>query len=228
MSRAKRPRAPVTSSSAHENAGGVEHDNEPAPRGGAISRFWHALGPGVITGAADDDPSGIATYSIAGAQFGTTFLWAAILTWPLMAAVQSMCARIGMVTGKGLMGALEERFPRPVLGAVCLALFIANSINIGADLAGMADAAELVSSIDSHYFVILFAILIGAATIWMRYGMLSNILKWLALVLFAYVITAFLVGPNWGEVARDTFIPTLPKSSSGWSTLVAILGTTIS
>ncbi len=197
-------------------------------REGLVSRFWNALGPGVVTGAADDDPSGIATYSIAGAQFGTSFLWAAILTWPLMAAVQSMCARIGMVTGKGLMGALEERFPRPVLGGVCLLLFVANAINIGADLAGMADAAELVSSLDSHYFVFVFAAAIGIATVRLRYATLANVLKWLALVLFAYVITAFLVGPNWGKVAHDTFIPKLPRTSNGWSTLVAILGTTIS
>src|SRR3978361_2233396 len=111
----------------------------------SIRRFLAALGPGVITGAADDDPSGIATFSIAGAQFGTLFLWAALLTWPLMAAVQMMCARIGMVTGKGLGGALRARFPRPVLIVICFALLAANTLNIAADLAGMADAAAMLT-----------------------------------------------------------------------------------
>src|SRR5512141_1330036 len=110
-----------------------------------VRSFLSALGPGIVSGAADDDPSGIATYSIAGAQFGTALLWTALITWPLMAAVQSMCARIGMVTGTGLIGALRERFSRPTLAVACFALFVANVINIGADLAGMADAAELVS-----------------------------------------------------------------------------------
>src|SRR5436305_8446722 len=102
-----------------------------------VRRFFAALGPGVITGAADDDPSGIATYSIAGAQFGTAFLWTALVTWPLMAAVQTMCARIGMVTGEGLMSALREKFPRRVLAVACFALFAANTINVGADLTAM-------------------------------------------------------------------------------------------
>src|ERR1041385_7574580 len=111
---------------------------------GLVRRFLSSLGPGIITGAADDDPSGIATYSIAGAQHGLALLWTALLTWPLMAFVQMMCARIGMVTGRGLTGALRKRFPRPVLMAIAFALFTANSINVGADLAGMADAAEMV------------------------------------------------------------------------------------
>lgn len=195
---------------------------------GALRRFWRALGPGVITGAADDDPSGIATYSVAGAQFGTALLWTALLTWPLMAAVQSMCARIGMVTGKGLMGALEEKFPRPVLASACFALLAANTINIGADLAGMADAAELLTRVNSHVWVVVFAGLIGWATVRMRYAAMANTLKWLALVLFAYVITAFRVGPHWGTVARDTLVPSGLHGRAAWATLVAILGTTIS
>src|SRR5436305_11177546 len=116
-----------------------------AKKQSSIRRFFSTLGPGVITGAADDDPSGIATYSIAGARFGTLFLWTALLTWPLMAAVQMMCARIGMVSGKGLAGVLRERFPRPVLIVVCLALLAANTLNIAADLAGMADAAAMLT-----------------------------------------------------------------------------------
>jgi NRAMP (natural resistance-associated macrophage protein)-like metal ion transporter len=194
----------------------------------ATRRFWRALGPGIITGAADDDPSGIATYSIAGAKFGTGLLWTALLTWPLMAAVQTMCARIGMVTGRGLMSALRKKFPRPLLLAACGALFIANTINIGADLSGMADAAELLTRVSSHIWVVLFGVLIAWATVRLRYIMIANVLKWLALVLFAYVITAFIVGPHWRLVAHDTFVPSMPRERSAWAMVVAIMGTTIS
>src|SRR5512142_3333333 len=117
----------------------------PLKKPGLLKRFFGSLGPGLITGAADDDPSGIATYSIAGAQFGTSLLWTAVLTWPLMAAVQMMCARIGMVTGHGLAGALRRKFPRPILVAAASALLDANTINIDADLSGMADAAKMLT-----------------------------------------------------------------------------------
>ncbi len=193
-----------------------------------IRRFFAVLGPGVITGAADDDPSGIATYSIAGARFGNLFLWTAIFTWPLMATVQMMCARIGMVTGKGLAGVLRDRFPRPVLIVVCLALLVANTLNIGADLAGMADAAEMLTGLDSHYFVIAFGLAVAAATIWLRYHQFAAILKWLSLSLVAYVVTALLLRPHWLPVLHATFVPRLPETPDGWSMLVAILGTTIS
>jgi NRAMP (natural resistance-associated macrophage protein)-like metal ion transporter len=194
----------------------------------ALRRFWRALGPGVITGAADDDPSGIATYSVAGAQFGTSLLWMALVTWPLMAAVQTMCARIGMVTGRGLMGALRKKFPRPVLLAACGALFIANTINIGSDLSGMADAAELLTHVTSHVWVVLFGVAIAWATVRLRYVLIANVLKWLALVLFAYVLTALIVGPDWSHVAHDTFLPKMPRERGEWAMVVAILGTTIS
>ncbi|MDO9371237.1 MAG: Nramp family divalent metal transporter [Gammaproteobacteria bacterium] len=193
-----------------------------------VSRFFSALGPGVIAGAADDDPSGIATYSIAGAQLGTSLLWTAFLTWPLMAAVQMMCARIGMVTGRGLAGALRQKFPKPVMVIVCVLLVTANTINIGADLTAMADAAELLSGVDSHLLVVLFGVGITYATIRLRYYQIARILKWLALSLFSYIITAFVVGPDWGAVAKDAFIPSLPRGPAAWATLVAILGTTIS
>jgi NRAMP (natural resistance-associated macrophage protein)-like metal ion transporter len=193
-----------------------------------LVHLWRALGPGVITGAADDDPSGITTYSIVGAQFGTALLWTALLTWPLMAAVQSMCARIGMVTGRGLIGALRSKFPRPVLVTACLALFAANAINVGADLSGMADAAELLTGVNSHLWVVLFGGGIAWATIRFRYAVIANVLKWLALILFAYVLTALRLGPQWGPVLRDTFVPAMPQGREAWATLVAILGTTIS
>jgi NRAMP (natural resistance-associated macrophage protein)-like metal ion transporter len=192
------------------------------------SRILSSLGPGLITGAADDDPSGIATYSIAGAQFGFLMLWVAPLSWPLMAAVQMMCARIGMVTGRGLAFALRSRFPRPVVAVAAFALLAANVINIGADLAGMAEAAQSVTHLNSHAMVVLFGVAIGAATVWMRYADIAMVLKWLALALFAYVGAAFIVRPEWGEVLKATVLPSRPSGPSEWSMLVAILGTTIS
>jgi NRAMP (natural resistance-associated macrophage protein)-like metal ion transporter len=187
-----------------------------------------SLGPGVITGAADDDPSGIATYSVAGAQLGTKLLWTALITWPLMAAVQMMCARIGKVTGQGLAGNFRQRFPRWLLLAFVVSLLAANTINIAADLAGMADAAAMLSGINSHWFVVAFALLISWATVKLRYQQIASVLKWLVLVLFAYPITAFIAGANWTQVLRDTVVPSMPHNRDEWATLVAILGTTIS
>src|ERR1700730_10054412 len=202
---------------------------DPAPRPkNPIKWFFSNLGPGLISGAADDDPSGIATYSSAGALLGTGQLWTALITWPLMASVQMMCARIGMVTGQGLAGALRKKFPKPLIAIAALALLIANTINIGADLSGMADAAEMLSGINSHYFVIFFGLGIAVATVRFRYHQIANVLKWLALTLFASVITGFVIGPDWSKVAHDTFVPSLPKGHEGWAMLVAILGTTIS
>jgi len=193
-----------------------------------IRSLAKAIGPGVITGAADDDPSGIATYSVAGAQLGTKLLWTAMLTWPLMAAVQMMCARIGKVTGQGLGANFKLRFPRWLLLAFVVALLAANTINIAADLAGMADAASMLSGMNSHWFVIAFAILISWATVRLQYRQIANVLKWLVLVLFAYPVTAFVVGADWGQVLHDTFVPSMPRGRAEWETLVAILGTTIS
>jgi NRAMP (natural resistance-associated macrophage protein)-like metal ion transporter len=193
-----------------------------------ITKFFKALGPGVITGAADDDPSGVATYSTAGAQLGTSLLWTAFLTWPLMASVQMMCARIGMVTGQGLAGSLRKKFPLWVVILFALALLIANTINVASDLAGMADAAEMLTGFNSHYFVIFFAILITVVIIRFRYHQIASVLKWLCLVLFAYVITAFLVVSDWKSLLHDAFVPSWPSSHEAWAALVAILGTTIS
>src|ERR1700726_1099694 len=191
-------------------------------------RFFSVLGPGLITGAADDDPSGVATYTIAGAQLGTSLLWTAFVTWPLMGCVQFMCARIGMVTGRGLGGALRLKIPRWMLIIAALALFGANSINVGSDLLGMADAAGMLTGLNSHWFVVIFGIGIAYLTVRCRYYQIAMVLKWLAICLFAYVITAFIVGPDWTTIIHDTFVPTLPKSHEAWQNLVAILGTTIS
>ena len=191
-------------------------------------KFFASLGPGIITGAADDDPSGIATYSIAGAQFGTSLLWTAWLTWPLMAAVQMMCARIGMVTGRGLAGALTEKFPKPILLIACTALLLANTINVASDLLGMADAAEVLTGVNSHVWVVAFGAAITIAILRFRYYEIARILKWLVVSLFSYVLVAFFVSPDWRQVAADTLIPSVPASTDAWQTVVAILGTTIS
>ena len=196
-----------------------------APVGG-IRGFFKILGPGLITGAADDDPSGIATYSIAGAQFGTGLLWLSWFSWPLMGAVQNMCARIGMVTGTGLAGALRQKFPKPVMILVCLSLLIANTINVGSDLAAMADAAALLTGLSSHIYVVLFGLGISLAVVQFRYYQIANVLKWLALALGAYIIAAFLSKPNWASIAQSTFTVSIP--AGGFATVVAILGTTIS
>jgi len=207
---------------------------KPGPRRSTSARSrWlrslvAAIGPGVITGAADDDPSGIATYSVAGAQLGTSLLWTAFLTWPLMAAVQMMCARIGLVTGQGLAANLKQRMPRWLLLIFVFALLIANTINIAADLSGMADAAGMLSGVNSRWFVLVFAILIAWATVRLKYKQIANVLKWLVLVLLAYPITAFVVGANWDQVLHDALLPSMPHSRAAWETLVAILGTTIS
>ena len=193
-----------------------------------IRRFFALLGPGLVTGAADDDPSGIVTYSIAGAQVGTSLLWTALLTFPLMAAVQMMCARIGMVTGMGLAAALRKKIPKPVLAVMGLSLFTANTINVGADLSGMADVANLLTGFPRAIFVLGFGIAITLATIVFKYNSIASILRWLAVSLFAYVVTAFIVHPDWSKVLAATFLPSWPTSHAQWSTLVAILGTTIS
>jgi Mn2+/Fe2+ NRAMP family transporter len=199
-----------------------------APTQSALSRVLRSLGPGITTGAADDDPSGIATYSVVGAQNGLAFLWTALFVWPLMGCVQVMCARIGMVTGMGLAGAMLQKFPRWLVGVAVLALLIANIINIAADLSGMADAAHMLGAGPSMLYVWVFGVGISALTVFLPYHQIANGLKWLALALFAYVITAFLVHPDWTAVLHAALIPSLPHGSDGWGALVAILGTTIS
>jgi NRAMP (natural resistance-associated macrophage protein)-like metal ion transporter len=203
---------------------------EPAgmPRKGFVRRFFSAMGPGLITGAADDDPSGVTTYSVAGARLGTSLLWTAAITWPLMATVQMMCARIGMVTGLGLAGAMRKKLPKSLIILFSILLLAANTINIASDLAGMADAAEMLTSVNSHLFVVLFGVGIAWATVRLRYYQIATILKWLALTLFAYIIAAFLIGPDWRDVAKAAFVPSVPTGKRWWGALVAILGTTIS
>jgi NRAMP (natural resistance-associated macrophage protein)-like metal ion transporter len=195
---------------------------------GRIKTFFSELGPGLITGAADDDPSGISTYSVTGASFGYAQLWTALFSFPLMAAVQIMCARLGMVSGYGLAGVIRRRYKPWVLWNCCALLAIANIVNIGADLKGMGEAMEMMTGISGIVWLPLFAALIIVLLVWSRYRYIVKVFKWLTLVLFAYVIAAFLAHPDWGAVARHTFIPHIELSSEYLATFVAIIGTTIS
>jgi NRAMP (natural resistance-associated macrophage protein)-like metal ion transporter len=200
------------------------------PRAGPnrFRKFFSRLGPGLITGAADDDPSGISTYSVTGAAFGYAPLWTALFSFPLMTAVQMMCARLGMVTGEGLAGVIRRHYPRWVLWTACVLLVIANTVNIGADLGGMAKVSEMVTGIRSFYWTPVYALMIGSFLIWSSYYAIARIFKWLTLVLFSYVLAAFLAKPDWAAVIRATFIPHVEWTGAYWATLVGILGTTIS
>ena len=200
-------------------------NNEPQ---NGLQQFLKDLGPGIITGAADDDPSGISTYSVAGASFGYATLWTALLSFPLMAAVQFMCAKLGMVTGCGLASVIRTRYPRWVLWLACSLVIVANIFNIGADLGGMADATQMITGISAFYWTPLFAAVIVALLFWTSYRLMARIFKWLTLVLFAYIITAFLAHPDWRAVFHSTFVPHIEWSKAYISVLVAILGTTIS
>lgn len=194
-----------------------------------LRRFLKVLGPGFISGAADDDPSGIGTYATAGASLGYATLWTALLTFPLMAAVQFVCAKIGMVTGRGLAGVLRKHYPRRVLYAAVIALFVANTINVGADLAAIAAAINLlVPALPISWLVFPIALGILALQIRGSYRLIASVFKWLTLALFAYIGSAFLARPDWGEVLGATFIPTIRFDQTFVLTLVAILGTTIS
>ena len=190
-------------------------------------KLLQRLGPGLITGAADDDPSGIATYSQAGAAFGLNMLWTIVLTYPLMTAVQAICARIGRVTGKGLASNLAEVFPRWLVLALIALLFIANTVNIGADLAAMGAAAQLLAGGGARLFTIGFALLSLGLQVFVPYHRYVRILKWMTLALFAYVGVVFTVHIDWGQVAAGIFLPRL-QGKEAIVTVVALFGTTIS
>src|ERR1039457_2612515 len=201
---------------------------EKAKGSGYLKRSFAILGPGLITGAADDDPSGISTYSVAGAAYGYTTLWIALLTFPLMAAVQLMCARLGMVTGRGLAAAVRIYYPRWVLWGACSILVVANVINIGADLGGMAEATQLITGIRSLIWIPIYAIFIIGLLFWTSYKLIAKIFKWLTLVLFAYVVASFYAHVDWRHALAVTFVPHLEWSRGFLAVLVGILGATIS
>lgn len=190
--------------------------------------FLRHVGPGVVTGAADDDPSGIVTYTQAGAQFGTGLLWTVFLSLPFMIAIQLVSARIGRVTGKGVAANLREHTPRPFLMAMVLLLMVANTINIAADIAAMGEALQLVVGGGAHFHAVVFGVLTVLLQVFVPYRKLAPILKWLTLFLFAYVIAVFLVDVPWTRVLHDLVVPKLQWTSGYWMMIVALLGTTIS
>ncbi len=193
-----------------------------------LPSFLRHVGPGVITGAADDDPSGIATYTQAGAQFGTGLLWTVFLSLPFMIAIQLVSARIGRVTGKGVAANLREHTPRAFLMTMVLLLVVANTINIAADIAAMGEALQLVVGGGAHFHAVAFGVLTVVLQVFVPYRKLAPILKWLTLFLFAYVIAVLLVDVPWLQVLHDLVIPKLQWTSSYWMMIVALLGTTIS
>lgn len=201
-----------------------EDAREQAPLPGLLQ----SLGPGLVTGAADDDPSGIATYSQAGAQFGTGLLWTTVLTVPLMVAIQLVSARIGWVTGQGLAANLRQRYPAPLVAAMVLLLVVANTINLGADLAAMASAAHLLAGGNNHGWLVLFALVSLGLQVFLPFSRYSPLLKLLTGSLLAYAAVLFASGVDWARVASDSLMPHLGAGTDYWLMIVAVLGTTIS
>jgi len=186
------------------------------------------LGPGLITGAADDDPSGIATYSQAGAQFGYSMLWTVLFTYPLMVSIQMVSARLGCITGRGLAANVKSVFPRSVLYGIVGLLLVANTINIAADIAAMGEALRLLLGGSAHLYSVGFGVLCLGLQVFLRYADYVRYLKWLTLALLSYVAVVFTVHVHWGEVASEMFVPRLVLDHNTISMIVAVFGTTIS
>ena len=194
-----------------------------------LTNNWKKIGPGLVTGASDDDPSGIATYSQAGAAFGLSTLWTAIIAFPLMAAIQQMCARIGLVTSQGLTGTLKKHYPRPILYLMILFSFPAIIMNIGADIAGMGAVGNLLfPTIEANYFSVVFTIILLGLIIYLPYQKIASILKYLCIVMLVYFIVPFLYKQDFEAIAKATFIPTIKFDKNFIAIIVGILGTTIS
>ena len=194
-----------------------------------IKQLWKVIGPGLVTGASDDDPSGIATYSQAGAAFGLATLWTAIIAFPLMAAIQKMCAKIGLVTKMGLTGAIKKYYSKPVLYVMLVCSFPAIVLNIGADIAAMGAVGNLLfPSIHASFFSVFFTIFLLVMIIYLPYQKIASILKYLCIVLLVYFIVPFLYHQDFGAILKSTFIPIIHFEKSYIAILVGILGTTIS
>jgi NRAMP (natural resistance-associated macrophage protein)-like metal ion transporter len=191
-------------------------------------RIWQILGPGLITGASDDDPSGIATYAQVGAQFGYGMTWLMLFSYPLMAAIQEISGRIGRVTGQGIAGNIRTHYSPALLQVIVGLLFIANVINIGADLGAMGDAVHLLVGGSSELYAVLFAVACAGLEIFARYDRYVAVLKWTAISLLAYVAAVLVVHVPWSAVAHHTFIPSIPWQKAYLVPIVAVLGTTIS
>lgn len=186
------------------------------------------MGPGLITGASDDDPSGIATYSQTGAQFGYTMMWLMLFSWPLMIAIQEICARIGRVTGVGIAANMRKHYPAPLLYAIVSLLCLANIFNLGADIGAMGAAGQLLLGGPIPPFVFFFSVVSLSLQMYVRYTRYVNYLKWLTAALFAYILTAFVAHVDWGHALRATILPSLYFNGRYFTTLIAVLGTTIS
>ncbi|MFM1934527.1 MAG: hypothetical protein RL360_1408, partial [Bacteroidota bacterium] len=194
-----------------------------------LGRFWKLLGPGLVTGASDDDPSGIATYSQAGAKLGLATLWTAIIAFPLMAAIQQMCARIGIVTQQGLTGNLKKHYSKSILYLMLVFSFPAIILNIGADIAGMGAVGNLLfPSISENYFSVFFTFLLLGLIIYLPYQKIASILKYLCIVMLVYFVVPFLYKQDFLAILKATFIPTIEFNKDFIAILVGILGTTIS
>ena len=193
-----------------------------------IRKLLSQCGPGVISGAANDDPSCIVTYSIAGASFGYLTLWTSIFALPLIAAVQLLCARLGMVSGRGLAGAARTAWPAWIVVPLCALLAVANVVTLGADLGGMAEVTEMVTGISAAAWTVVYTLALGSLLFKLSYGQIERIFKWLTLVLFAYVFAGVLAKPDWGKVIEDSLVPRVEFSKQYLSTLVAIIGATVS
>ncbi len=192
-----------------------------------VKRFFRALGPGVISGASDDDPSGIGTYAQAGAALGFSALWTALFTFPMMWAVQFMCAKIGMVSGTGLAGVLRKHYSRWLLYPVIAGLVVANTINAGVDIGAIAAAINLLVPIPAAAMIVPITLIILVLQIWGSYRLIANTFKWLAFALLGYILAAFFAHPHWSEVLRGTLVPSVSLTPHYLTILVAILGTTI-
>jgi NRAMP (natural resistance-associated macrophage protein)-like metal ion transporter len=194
-----------------------------------ILSSWKKLGPGLVTGASDDDPSGIATYSQAGAEFGLATLWTAIIAFPLMASIQQMCARIGLVTSQGLTGTLKKHYPKPILYLMLLFSFPAIVMNIGADIAGMGAVGNMLfPSVDANFFSVLFTIILLGLIIFLPYQKIASVLKYLCIVMLVYFIVPFLYKQDFKNIIKATVIPTIKFNKDFIAIIVGILGTTIS
>jgi len=202
--------------------------SEPATKRTAFFRAFQKLGPGLVTGASDDDPSGIATYSQVGAQFGFGLLWTMLFSYPLMAAIQTISARMGRVTGLGIAGSIRSRYRRPLVYGIVTLLVAANVFNLGADIGAMASAARLLVPGPWPMYVLGFGALCLCLQVWVPYKTYVKYLKWLTLALFAYVATAFSIHVPWGEALRATVLPPLHFGKGYFTALIAVLGTTIS
>jgi NRAMP (natural resistance-associated macrophage protein)-like metal ion transporter len=198
------------------------------PPASGLRRFLAVLGPGLITGAADDDPSGISTYSVAGATTGLSMLWLALITTPMMAVVQGMCARIGMVCGRGLASVLRTQVPAPLLYVVAAMVVVANTFNIGADIAGMAASMQMVAGLPVLFWVFVSGAALIGVQVFLSYRAFVRVIKWLCLALFAYVVTSFVVQPDWAAVLAAAVVPHISLTTTWITTMVAVLGTTIS